>query len=302
MPNITLDLALLRSFITVMEAGGFTRAGERLGLSQPAISLQMKRLEESVGRVLIERESRGLRVTPDGEILLGYAREMLRLNDEARGRLSDRDVEGIVRLGTPEDFATTHLPDVLARFARTHPRISLDVRCNLTLNLLEGLSAGEYDLVLIKREPQGPGGGVKVWREPLVWVAGQSYAPTPDQAVSLVCSPNPCVYRKRAISSLEQVRRQWRIVYTSPSLSGALAAVRAGLGVTILPKEMVPDGFRMLRAGDGFPELDDTEIALVAAPGTQSQAAMRLGEHIIRSLETTHAVNVPVPMPVHANG
>ena len=174
LPNMTLDLALLRSFITVLEAGGFTRAGERLGLSQPAISLQMKRLEESVGRVLIERESRGLRVTPDGEILLGYAREMLRLNDEARGRLSYRNVEGIVRLGTPEDFATTHLPDVLARFARTHPRISLDVRCNLTLNLLAGLSAGEYDLVLIKREPQGPGGGVKVWREPLVWVAGQS--------------------------------------------------------------------------------------------------------------------------------
>lgn len=288
MPNVCLDLSLLKTFVTVSEAQGFTRAGERLGLSQPAVSLQMKRLEDSVGRGLIEREARGLKLTPDGEVLLGYAREMLRLNDEARARLSDRDVEGIVRVGTPEDFATTHLPDVLARFARTHPRVALDVKCELTLTLLEGLSAGSYDLVLVKREPMGPGGGVKVWREPLVWVASPTFSQSHDQPIPLVCSPHPCVYRKRAINSLEVIRRPWRIVYTSPSMQGALAAVRAGLGVTILPKEMVPSGFLMLGTQEGFPELDDTEIALVAAPGTQSPAVQRLAEHIVRSLETAH--------------
>lgn len=290
MPNVCLDLTLLRTFITVSEAQGFTRAGERLGLSQPAVSLQMKRLEESVGRILVEREARGLRLTPDGEILLGYAREMLRLNDEARGRLSDRDVEGVVRLGTPEDFATTHLPDVLARFARTHPRVALDVKCELTLTLLEGLSSGAYDMVLVKREPQGPGGGVKVWREPLVWVASSAYAQGGDAPVAIVCSPHPCVYRKRAITSLDAARRPWRIIYTSPSLQGTLAAVRAGLGVTILPKEMVPPGYHMLGQNDGFPELDDTEIALVAAPGSMTPAAQRLAEHVIRSLETAHQI------------
>jgi DNA-binding transcriptional LysR family regulator len=285
-------LALLKTFVTVTEAHGFTRAGERLGLSQPAVSLQMKRLEEAVGRNLIERETRGLKLTPDGEILLGYAREMLRLNDEARARLSDRDVEGVVRLGTPEHFATAHLADVLARFARTHPRIALDVKCELTLTLLEGLASGSYDMVLVKREPQGPGGGVKVWREPLVWVASPTFTHAPDSAVPVVCSPHPCVYRKRAINSLESVRRPWRIVYTSPSMQGSLAAVRAGLGVTILPKEMVPSGYHMLGTADGFPELDDTEIALVLAPGTPSPAAGRLAEHIVRSLETAHEPRV----------
>jgi DNA-binding transcriptional LysR family regulator len=289
-PNICIDLALLRTFVTVSEAQGFTRAGERLGLSQPAVSLQMKRLEESVGRVLIDRDSRGLRLTPDGEILLGYAREMLRLNDEARARLSDRDVEGVVRLGTPEDFATMHLPDVLARFARTHPRVALDVKCELTLTLLDGLAQGAYDMVLVKREPMGPGGGVKVWREPLVWVASPTMSHAADAPVPIVCSPHPCVYRKRAVTSLDAVRRAWRIIYTSPSLQGTLAAVRAGLGVTILPKEMVPPGFHMLSEGDGFPALDDTEIALVAAPGSQTPAAQRLAEHIVRSLETSHQV------------
>jgi DNA-binding transcriptional LysR family regulator len=292
MPNICLDLALLKTFVTVSEAQGFTRAGERLGLSQPAVSLQMKRLEESVGRQLVEREARGLMLTPDGEILLGYAREMLRLNDEARARLSDRDVEGVVRLGTPEDFATTHLPDVLARFARSHPRVALDVKCELTLTLLEGLSSGTYDMVLVKREPQGPGGGVKVWREPLVWVASPTYSYAADAPVPIVCSPHPCVYRKRAINSLNAVRRPWRIIYTSPSLQGVQAAVRAGLGVTILPKEMVPQGFHMLSQAEGFPELDDTEIALVSAPGTLTPAAARLAEHIVRSLETSHPVHV----------
>jgi DNA-binding transcriptional LysR family regulator len=170
--------------------------------------------------------------------------------------------------------------------------VALDVKCELTLTLLEGLSSGTYDMVLVKREPQGPGGGVKVWREPLVWVASPTYSYAADAPVPIVCSPHPCVYRKRAINSLNAVRRPWRIIYTSPSLQGVQAAVRAGLGVTILPKEMVPQGFHMLSQAEGFPELDDTEIALVSAPGTLTPAAARLAEHIVRSLETSHPVHV----------
>ena len=283
-PN--LDIDLLRTFATIADAGSFTRAAERLHRTQSTISLQIKRLEDMLGQRLFERLARSVTLTPDGEVLLTFARQILRLNDEAVTRLTEPDVEGLVRLGTPEDFATTRLPNVLARFARNHPRIALEVRCDLTLNLLNSFQNGEFDLVLVKREPQGSGGGVKVWREPLVWVAASRDMLDAGQRVPLVLAPRPCVYRKRALDALDEIGRPWRIAYTSPSLAGAQAAVRARLGATVLPKEMVPPGLHVLGTGEGFPDLADTEIALYRAPGALHKAAERLADHIVRSLET----------------
>jgi DNA-binding transcriptional LysR family regulator len=225
-------------------------------------------------------------LTPAGEILLTYARQLLQMADEARARLLELDVEGTIRLGTPEDFATAHLPDVLARFARAHPRVALDVNCNFSFNLLEGFSKGEYDLVLVKREPLGPAGGVAVWRDVLVWVSGPQLILDKAHPLPLVLAPAPDVYRKRALASLQAVRREWRIVYTSLSSEGLQAAVRAGLGVTVLSKSMVPDGLKLLGDEHGLPQLPDAEIALYRAPGTLSRAAELLAEHIVHSLET----------------
>lgn len=279
------DLDVLRTFVTIVDAGGFTRAGERLGRTQSTISLQMKRLEEAVGRQLLQRTARGVLLTADGDTFLSYARKILGLTEEMRDQLMEPDVAGAVRLGTPEDFATVHLPGVLARFARSHPKVTLDVRCDFTLNLLEAFGRGEFDLVLFKREPQGPGGGVPVWREPLVWAAAERMAVEAETPVRLVLSPPPCVYRKRAVQALEGQGRAWRVVYTSPSLAGTQAAVQAGLGVTVLPREMVPPGFQVLGDAEGFPSLADTEIALYKAPAGVSKAAERLAEYITRSLE-----------------
>lgn len=285
MPDAPLpfDLDLLRTFVAVTDCGGFTRAAERLGRTQSTVSLQIKRLEESLGRRLFHRNPRALAPTIDGEVLLTYARHMLRLAEEAQARLADSGIGGAVRLGTPEDFATRYLPDVLSRFARSHPLVALEVNCDFTANLLDGFGKGEYDLVLCKREPQGPGGGIRVWREPLVWAAA---APTPAfhaaAPLLLVLAPWPDVYRKRALASLDAAGRAWRVTYTSPSLAGVQAAVRAGLGVTVLPREMVPEGLAPL---DGLPPLADTEIALYRAPGRPSKAAEMLAEHIVRSLE-----------------
>jgi DNA-binding transcriptional LysR family regulator len=199
------------------------------------------------------------------------------------------DLGGRVRLGTPEDFATVHLPDVLARFARAHPRVALEVNCDFTVNLLDGFGKGQYDLVLFKREPQGPGGGVGVWREVLVWAASPRLVLGGDEPLPLVLAPVPDVYRKRALASLDALGRPWRVVYTSPSLAGLQAAVKAGLGVTVLPREMIPPGLVLPGPEHGLPPLPDAEIALYRAPGALSRAAELLAEHIIHSLESSTA-------------
>jgi DNA-binding transcriptional LysR family regulator len=285
-PLPPFDLDLLRSFVAIVDCGGFTRAAERLGRTQSTVSLQVKRLEDGLGRRLFNRDSREVALTAEGEALLAYARRLLDLASEACVRLMEPEVGGLVRLGTPEDFATVHLPDVLWRFSRAHPQVALEVRCDFTLNLLDGFARGEYDLILCKRERQGAGGGIRVWREPLVWAASERVSLDPAGPVPLVLGPHPDIYRRRALEALEVIGRPWRIAYTSPSLAGVQAAVRAGLGVTILPKEMVSAGFHIVGDEHGLPELADTEIALYRAPGTLSRAAELLAEHITRSLES----------------
>lgn len=284
-PLPPFDLDLLRTFVTVVDCGGFTRAAERLGRTQSTVSLQIKRLEDGMGRRVFQREGREPTLTPDGEILLAYARRLLALANEVAVRLTEPDVGGKVRLGTPEDFATVHLADVLWRFSRAHPQVALEVRCDFTVNLLDGFAKGEYDLVLCKREPQGPGGGIRVWREPLVWAASDRVTVGREGPVPLVLAPNPDLYRRRALDALDSCGRPWRIAYTSPSLAGVQAAVRAGLGVTILPREMIAAGFHAVGAEAGLPELADAEVALYRAPGTLPKAAELLAEHIVRSLE-----------------
>lgn len=295
-PLRNLDLDLLRTFVTIADAGNFTRAAERLGRTQSTISLQMKRLEDLLGRQLLERNAHRVTVIAEGETLLAYARQMLRLNDEAVARAFEPDLTGVVRLGTPEDFATTHLASVLSDFARAYPHLALEVTTDLTLNLLERFHGGEFDLVLIKREPLGPLQGVRVWREPLVWAALDRFHAARPEPLPLVVSPHPCVYRKRALAALDQVERRWRIAYTSTSLAGAQAAVRAGLGVAVLPREMVPADLVTLGQAEGLPELADTEIALIQAPGTLPRPAARLAEHIVAALE--HGTGKPRPASI----
>ncbi len=280
-----LDIDLLRSFAVIAAEQNISRAAERLLRNQSTLSLQLKRLEDALGSQLFIRTPRRLFLTQDGEMLLGYAQQMLRLNDELITRLQEPQLEGMVRLGVPEDFATTHMPAILGDFARSHPLVSLEVTCDLTLNLLERFRQDEFDIALLKREPTLRLAGVMVWREPLVWVAGDGYRLPRNGDLPLVVSPEPCVYRKRATDSLKRARRGWRIAYSCGSLAGNLAAVKAGLGVSVLPKDMVPSDLRAL-AGADLPRLRDTEIALVSRPKL-SAPAKRLYQHVMASLEKT---------------
>lgn len=280
----SLDLDLLRSFVAVADTGSFTHAAPLVGRTQSAVSLQIKRLEDQLGRLVFARGARRVALTPDGEKLLAHARHMLRLNDAAMAELTEPDVAGLVRLGVPEDFATAHLPDVLAAFTRAHPRVDLEVTCDLTLNLQAGFNRGDFDLVLVKREPGVAIDGTRVWREPLVWVARDAGSVPGDGPLPLIVSPQPCVYRKRAVSALDQARRAWRCAYTSTSLTGTQAAVRAGLGIAVLPREMCPDFLTPLGRESGLPELADTEIALIEAQGA-SLTAHRFAQHTAAALE-----------------
>jgi DNA-binding transcriptional LysR family regulator len=281
---MTIHPDLLRAFVTVVECGGFSRAAARLRRGQSAVSLQIKRLEDSLGVRLLERNPRHLSLTGEGELLLDQARQILRLNDELVARFTQRDLSGVVRLGAPEDFATSHLPRVLAKFARAHPRIALEVTCELTLEVVERFHAGGLDIALVKREPSGAPGGIRVWREPLVWVAAGRQIAEMAGPLPLIVSPRPCVYRKRATDSLDTLGRAWRIAYTCGSLAGTHAAVRAGLGVTVLPREMAPADLAILNdEALGLPDLKDTEMALIEAPDL-SPAAIRLRDMIVREL------------------
>ena len=280
-----LDLQLLQTFALVADSGSMTRAATRLGRTQASVSLQISRLEAQLGGPLFTRAPRGVRLTEKGELLLPQARRLLRLSDEILAGLSDEGLEGEVRLGAPEDFATTHLPEILAAFSKAHPRVALQVTCELTMGLLEMIRDGRLDLALVKREPMGPDLGVRVWREPLVWVAASPDQIAPDQPAPLVVAPSPCVYRRRAIRALEQARRSWRVTYTSPSLAGQHAALRAGLGLSVLPREMAPRDLDTLGPDSGLPALEDTEIALMKAPGSLSRAAERLGQYVLEALD-----------------
>lgn len=279
-----LDIDLLRAFVTVSDLGSFTRAADALLRRQSTLSLQIKRLEDGLGKRLLDRSARHVRLTPEGEGLLAHARQMLELNDRLVASLDEPALAGTVRLGTPEDFATTHLPQVLSRFAHAYPAVQLEVTCDLTLTLMGRFRQGDFDLVLVKREPERSDRGVRVWREPLVWVAAPQAALPDDGPLPLVVSPPPCVYRKRATDSLNRARRRWRVAYSCASLAGQHAAVRAGLGVTVLPKDMVPSGLTAIERRSLLPDLHDTEIALLAGRGLGAPAR-RLHDHIVRSLE-----------------
>ena len=278
---VNLDLDLVRAFVAVVETKGFTRAGARLGRSQSAVSLQIQRLEEQLGVALLTRDPRHVAPTPLGEALLLQARRLLRLNDEIVAGVVEHNLEGEVRFGAPEDFATVHLAGVLSDFVHAYPHVNLSVTCNLTLHLIEAMSRAELDLALIKREPLGPDIGTPVWREPLVWVVSDRTVLALHDTLPLIAAPAPCVYRKRAIAALDAAGRAWRMAYTSPSLAGQHAALRAGLGVTVLPREMAPDDLLIIE--DGMPALADTEIALIRAKSL-SVAAERLADFILSAL------------------
>jgi DNA-binding transcriptional LysR family regulator len=273
------DLELLRSFVSVVDAGGFTRAGERVHRTQSTISQQIKRLEEDIGRPLLIRSGKQVVPTECGERLLSYARRLLTLAEEARDVLAQPDHEGAVRLGIPEDFAAYRLTKLLAGFSRARPGLRLDVRADQSGNLRNALERGDLDLALVKRDAGGKS-GIAVWPERIHWVTSKAHpAHATTGSLPLIFFPAGCLYRTRAVHAIECAGRSWHMAYTSSSLAGIQAAVAAGLGLSIMPEIAVQADHRILTAADGFAPIDETEMALVAAPEA-SPATLRLADRL----------------------
>lgn len=272
-----LNIDLLRAFVTIAETESFTRAAARLGLTQPAVSLQMRRLEAQLERRLFDRSQGGVHLTVQGGDLLPQARRLLALNDEIVAGLGETEVDGDVRFGAPEDIASTHLPSIIARFAERHPRVRLSVTCDFTANLTTALSQGRLDLALIKRRPAPRASDERVFEERLVWLARDA-ALFDARPLPLVVAPTPDAYRARALDALQTAGVGFREAFVSPSLSGQLAAVRAGLGVAIAPATLAPRD--LVVAGAGLPAPEPVEIALLIGKGRAGGAVDMLAREI----------------------
>ncbi|MBY0336972.1 MAG: LysR family transcriptional regulator [Acetobacteraceae bacterium] len=261
-----LDLDLLRGFVAVAERGGFTAAGLALGLTQSAISLKVKRLEDLLGKPVFLRGTKRVTLTREGETLLTYARRMLALNEEAVRRFVAPPVQGRLRLGVADHFVPRHLAPALARFARDWPEVRIEVEVGRSHELRASLAREELDLVLGKRR-DGETDGRLIFTEEVVWVAAPGFAAPPDKPLPLAMLPQGCMFRERALAALARAGIASDIVYVSASLLGVAAAAQAGFAVTVLGAEGLPDGVAVL---GGLPPLGTAEMCLFGDAAGQS--------------------------------
>ena len=279
-----LEISSLQCFIALAEHTSFTQAANRINITQSAISQQIAKLEKQLKTQLFHR-GRTNTLTHSGEILLTYAKEILRLEQEAIDYFKEPELEGEIRFGLPEDFATVFLHKVLSDFSASHPRISVSVECDLTLNLLNSFKKKQFDLVLVKLYDQNDfPNGVEIWSEKLVWVAAHNYTHKNKAGAKLplVLSPKPCVYRARALEALDRANTPWKIVYSSPSFAGATAAVKAGMGITVLPLNMVPSGLDIYR-DKSLPDLEDTHITLLSKENA-TKSVKSFADYVLKQL------------------
>lgn len=260
---MNIDTVTLQCFLAVVETANFTKAANRVGRTQSAISQQIAKLESMLDKCLFIR-GKTMSLTTEGEVFLGYARQIFKLHREAIDRFKEPELEGEVRFGMPEDFASVYLSDVLVDFSRIHPRIFLNIECDLTLNLYERFKSEEFDLVLLKMiGPEHIQNSIDICSEKLEWVGDKTLLREENRKrLPLVLSPHPCVYRTKAIKALDQAGIKWRSVFSSPSYAGTIAAVKAGLGITVLPGTMIPNHLEVLDSSF-LPALDNTHICLL---------------------------------------
>jgi DNA-binding transcriptional LysR family regulator len=255
-----LDIVLLRTFLTVVDTGGFALAAEQLALTPPAVSGHIKRLEDTAGTALLLRTTRSFRLTPAGEMLYAYARNIVSLEQEARARLRQAPVTERLRIGASEDFTGAWLPQVLQMFRRRHPDARVELKVGVTIDLVANLERGNFDIVFGKQCTRMPVSGVLLWEEELVWAFGDGSFFDPGREVEIAAFPEPCVYREAAIAALTRASKPWRLAFESSSMAGCLAAAQAGFAVTPVARSQLRNGLRTLGDSDGMPALPDVQF------------------------------------------
>ena len=291
---INFQTDLLRTFVSVIDLGAYTKAGEVLGRTQPAISLQIRRLEELVGAPLIRQVGRTLMLTGEGEMLLSYAREILRLNDEAASYFNRAKISGVLRVGLPNDYAVAFLQGVITEYTRTQPEISLEIYCGWSAEILDRLRIDELDLAIAMVNNEQAQYLSRSWIERPVWAASQTAAFNTAESIPLAAHPEGCAYRARMIQSLDAAKIRWRVAYTGPGISGLQNAVINGLGVSALTRYTMLPGMRELKEADGFPSMAEIRVGLFYKHPRLSDAGIRLINHIIARLDDAGVSSDPI--------
>lgn len=281
-----LQTDLLRTFVTVADLRNYTETGNILGRTQPAISLQIKRLEDIAGSKLIELKGKQVELTPDGQTLLSYAREMLRLNDRAVANLQQAAFLGTLRIGLPVDYSIEYFQTIIAKFSRENPAVSLDIRCDFSSELLSALHVDDLDMTIAITDAM-PAPHVSIyWSERPIWACAREYQLDPAQPLRIIAHPDGCFYRKRMIDALTSEGRDWRVSFESLGVSALQKAVLDGMGVTALTKKTLLPGMRELSPSDGFPKLSNIHIGLFYKHIKMSDAALKLIEQITEEVST----------------
>lgn len=294
-----LSLDILRTFITIVNVGNFSRAGELLGRSQPAISLQIKKLEGQLNRKLFNKVGQSYQVNADGKWLYQKAKTMLAMNDEVFRELNSQSLKGRLRLGIPSEFASALLPSIVGEFSQRYPDVSLDVTSALSKHLLESKQANQYDLILALLNPNEPlplsnkalslDTQIEVVREDdLVWVGDKNrhvwQQAFQQNTLPLVLAPDGCIYRSRVIEQLKQQTQPWKITYTNPDFYGLMAAIKQGLGITALARSIVPDELEIVK-DKSLPSLGKINICLLNQDTQHPQISQTLANYIKARIE-----------------
>lgn len=279
----------LRTFLAVAQTLSFTQAARRLGLRQSTVSQHVRRLEEATGRPLFTRDTHSVELTEDGEAMLGFARTILQAHERAAAFFTGTRLRGRLRFGASEDFVVTRLPEILESFRREHPEVDLELTVELSGTLNARLEAGRLDLILAKRRAEETGGEL-VWQDALIWIGSPQLRLDPERPVPLIVFPPPGITRARALEALEAQGRAWRIVCTSTSLSGTVAAARAGLGVMAHTRGLVPPGLTPVPARAGLPDLGEVDFVLRKGRrrGAAQEAADALAAAILAGGDRLH--------------
>lgn len=274
MKNLPMDL--LRAFVSVSQLRSFTKAGELLGRSQPAVTLKIKRLEELVDQKLFLRGGKSLELSDSGIALYNYAKQILTLNDLAISQISKSTVHGKIRLGIPSEFATVLLPKIISRFAKAYPNVALEVNCELSKYLLTRAGRESHDLILVLADQDTDLDGDLVKTDELVWVSSKKFNRIKKDAVPLIVASEGCIYRHTAMTGLSNASLSWKIVYTNPDLTGIQYAIQEGLGVTVLSRSIVPENLHILSASAGLPSLDRVSINIICNEQRSNDEAIEL--------------------------
>ena len=287
-----LDIDQLQTFIAIVDTGSFTKAADRVFKTQSAVSMQMRRLEERVGKQLFVKDGRGNRLSLEGEKLLNYARRIIRLNNEAIAAFDDNRLEGTLRIGTPDDYADRYMPEIIGRFAKTHPNVELFIVCEPSVDLAEKMTRGELDIALVTHNPRARQSDV-VRTEPLCWVGSANHALREDCPVPLAVGRRDCNWRQLACSALDADGREYQVLFTSWSSTVVASAVLAGLAVSVLPESALRPGMKVLSQADGFPPLPPVQIGLMKRPGLSPSLANAITDHITACLDNISPAVVP---------